>query len=220
MCRMRKIASLVSGLLLGGCTVFGIRSGTPQPAYTVIGRVGAVELRQYGARLAAETTVHGGEIDARSVGFRRLAGYIFGANTKPGGGAGEIQMTAPVEQMPGSPKTGQEVAMTAPVAQERAGRDAWTIRFFLPSNLTLATAPRPRDPTIRLLDVPSETMAVLRFSGIPGARAVAEHSRRLLSALSGSAWRPTGPVVAWFYDPPWTLPWWRRNEVAVPVQHR
>jgi hypothetical protein len=23
--------------------------------------------------------------------------------------------------------------------------------------------------------------------------------------------------VAWFYDPPWTLPWLRRNEVAVPV---
>ena len=27
-----------------------------------------------------------------------------------------------------------------------------------------------------------------------------------------------GDPVAWFYDPPWTLPFLRRNEIAVPVR--
>ena len=179
-----------------------------------------MELRRYGPRLAAETTVRGSETEARSKGFRRLAGYIFGANTNAGGASREIAMTAPVEQAAGPPAAGRKVAMTAPVAQERAGQDAWTIRFFLPRELTLANAPRPRDPAIRLVELPAETAAVLRFSGIPGAEAVGRHGEMLLAALAGSAWRPAGPVVAWFYDPPWTLPWLRRNEVAVPVEQR
>ncbi|MGC8478240.1 MAG: SOUL family heme-binding protein, partial [Acetobacteraceae bacterium] len=86
----------MSGVLLGGCSVVGIRAATPQPRYRVIGHLGPVELRQYGPRLAAETTVRGSEIEARSKGFRRLAGYIFGANTNAGGAGSEIAMTAPV----------------------------------------------------------------------------------------------------------------------------
>jgi hypothetical protein len=212
---MTRIAALVSSLFLGGCTVFGIRSGTPQPAYTVTGHIGAVELRRYGPRLAADITVPGGEIDARSAGFRALAGYIFGANTKAGGGSSTIEMTAPVEQA-----RPEKVAMTAPVAQQKAGQDGWTIRFFLPAGLTLATAPWPRDPAIHLVEVAPEEMAVLRFSGIPGAAAVARERARLLAAVEASAWKAAGAPVAWFYDPPWTLPWLRRNEVAVDVERR
>lgn len=195
--------------------MFGIRSGTPQPTYTVTGHIGAVELRRYGPRLAADVTVPGAEVDARSAGFRALAGYIFGANTKAGGGGGTIEMTAPVEQA-----RSQKVAMTAPVGQLQAGTDGWTIRFFLPADMTLATAPRPRDPAIHLVEVPPAEMAVLRFSGIPGAEAVARERARLLAAVEASAWKAAGEPVAWFYDPPWTLPWLRRNEVAVPVEHR
>lgn len=214
---MTKILAYASSLLLGGCTVFGIRSGTPQPAYSVVGRIGAVELRRYGPRLAAETTVAGGEIDARSAGFRRLAAYIFGANTKSDDGSSKIAMTAPVEQDRAG--GGEKVAMTAPVTQEPAD-GGWTIRFFLPAGLTLATAPRPRDKDIHLVEVPAATIAVLRFSGTPGVHSVSVHSKRLLAALAGSGWQPEGQAVTWFYDPPWTLPWLRRNEVAVTVQRR
>ncbi|WP_201728022.1 heme-binding protein [Acidocella sp. C78] len=196
--------------------MFGIRSGTPQPGYTVTGRVGAVQIRNYGPRLAAETTVEGGEIGSRSTGFRKLASYIFGANTRPGGGSGKIAMTAPVEQAGAG---GSRIAMTAPVAQQ-GSNGRWTIRFFLPAGMTMATAPRPHDPSVQLVEIPAETMAVLRFSGSPGAGSVAAHSERLLATLAHSPWQPEGSVVAWFYDPPWTLPWLRRNEVAVPVEHR
>ncbi len=208
------MATLLGGLFLGACSVVGIRSGTEEPRYAVVTTLdapsGAVEIRRYDARLAAETTVPGDEIAARSTGFRRLAGYIFGGNQ----GGTSIAMTAPVAQ---SDRTGsgRTIAMTAPVATARAPDGGWTIRFFLPA--ALKAPPRPNDASIRIVAVPPETMAVLRFSGIPGAGAVATHRHALEAALVGTAWRPTGPAVAWFYDPPWTIPPLRRNEVALPV---
>jgi hypothetical protein len=191
--------------------VVGIRSGTEEPKYSVVGHVGQVEIREYGPRLAASVTVPGDEIAARSAGFRRLAGYIFGGNT-----AGtSISMTAPVAQSAVSEK----IAMTAPVAQT-ATPGGWVISFYMPAKYTLATLPKPRDPGIQIVELPAETDAVYRFSGIPGADAVARARAVLLNQLAGSDWRPVGAPFDWFYDPPWTIPWARRNEVAVPVTRR
>jgi hypothetical protein len=88
---LRGVISLLSGVALAACSVVGIRSGTEEPAYTVVQQISpSLQIRQYGARLAAQTDVPGDEIAARSEGFRRLAGYIFGANQ----GAATIAMTA------------------------------------------------------------------------------------------------------------------------------
>ncbi len=38
------IAAVLSGLLLSACSTFGIRSGTEQPAYTVVERTGGAGL--------------------------------------------------------------------------------------------------------------------------------------------------------------------------------
>jgi SOUL heme-binding protein len=90
----------------------------------------------------------------------------------------------------------------------------------MPASYTMETLPEPLDPAVRLVAAPGETTAVLRFSGSTAPEAVAAKQGDLLRALQGSAWRPDGAVVAWFYDPPWTLPPFRRNEVAVPVVRR
>jgi hypothetical protein len=202
-----KLFSPFLALALAGCSVVGIRSGTPEPAYKVLATVGPVQIRQYQPRLAASVTVPGDEVSARSAGFRRLAGFIFGGNTAQK----SIEMTAPVEQ------SSQKIAMTAPVAQTQDASGAWTITFYMPANYTLATLPKPNDPGIRIETVPAETYAVYRFSGIPGAGAVHHAETVLFANLRSSSWRQTGPLVAWFYDPPWALPFVRRNEVAVPV---
>lgn len=202
------MATLLGSLLLGACSAFGIRSGTEEPRYTTVERLGSVEVRRYAPRLAAETTVPGDAYNARGEGFRRLAGYIFGGNA----GRRRIDMTAPVAQASAQP--GERIAMTAPVAQA-PGEGGWVIRFFLPAALT--DPPAPNDARVRIVPVPEETVAVLRFSGTATEAAVAERTKALTAALSTSPWRPAGEPVAWFYDPPWTLPPLRRNEVAVPV---
>jgi len=198
-------------LALAGCSVVGIRSGTEEPKYRVIDTAGQVQIREYAPRLAASVTVPGDEISARSAGFRRLARFIFGANSAES----EISMTAPVTQS----AAGAKIAMTAPVAQARSGGD-WVISFYMPSKYSLASLPKPVDPGIVIAQIPAETDAVYRFSGIPGAAAVGKARAVLLRQLAGSDWVVTGEPFEWFYDPPWTIPWARRNEVAVAVARK
>lgn len=191
-----------------GGTIVGIRTGTEEPPFTVQRRVGAVEIRRYSARLAAETSVEADEEPARNEGFRRLARYIFGGNTAKA----TIAMTAPVAQ-----QQGQKIAMTAPVATQRGESGDWVIRFFMPSEHNMDTLPTPNDDRVRLVEVPAESVAVLRFSGVASPESVAAKTTELLDSLRGAGIETAGDPVTWFYDPPWTVPFRRRNEVVVGV---
>lgn len=205
---LRKILAGASALVLGACTVVGVRSGTEEPSFETVDRFGDVEIRRYAPRLAAETLVAADEAASRNEGFSRLARYIFGGNA----GAQSIAMTAPVAQA----QAPTRIAMTAPVAQAQAAEGGYRIRFFLPASLR--TPPAPLDASVQIVTVPGETVAVLRYTGSTAPEAVADARARLIAALPTSRWRAAGEPYSWFYDPPWTLPPLRRNEAVVPVQ--
>jgi hypothetical protein len=200
---LSKIIQFAEGLP----TIIGVRIGTEEPHYITEARLGDVEIRRYGPRVAAQTAVTGSGQDALSEGFRRLAGYIFGGNHRNT----SIAMTAPVAQHSDS------IAMTAPVAQSRTTDGDSVIRFFMPSKWSMDLLPEPDDGLVTLVEVPGETVAVLRFTGDRSTRAMATKTEELLETLRDSHFHPGGDPVAWFYDPPWTLPFRRRNEVVVPV---
>ena len=201
------VAAIALTFLTGLFSGATARERVEEPAFTVLASPAGLEIRQYGPRIAAETTVTGRTEKARSDGFGRLAGYIFGGNTT----RTSIAMTAPVAQ------ASEKIAMTAPVGQTPDGSGAWRIQFIMPGEYTLETLPVPKDPSVRLVALEPETFAVLRFSGSTGDKAVSERKAELLQRLTGSGWRAQGETVAWFYDPPWRLPSQRRNEVAVQV---
>jgi hypothetical protein len=208
----QKIGRVTGQVAESALSIVGIRIGTEEPKHTSEQLTERVQLRRYGPRIAAETTVASAEDAARSEGFRRLAGYIFGKNH----GNDKIAMTAPVAQS----KAGQQIAMTAPVAQSAASAatgEGWVIRFFMPSKWTMETLPQPDDGRVRLTEVPAETFAVLSFSGDRGPQAVQERTAELMEALRATGFEADGEPTSWFYDPPWTLPFRRRNEIAVPV---
>lgn len=205
---LRSIGRIVNAAVEAAGSVVGVRRGTEEPAYSVERVCAGFEVRRYGHRIAAETTVTADEQAARTIGFRRLAGYIFGGNHA----ATKIAMTAPVAQ--------QQIAMTAPVVQESGADGEWVIRFFMPADMTMQSLPQPDDPAVRLVDVAAATVAVRRFSGSRGGRAVRSQTAQLLTTLRQSGFEPAGVPAAWFYDPPWTVPALRRNEVAVPVVAR
>ena len=206
-----KIGSLVARVAEEAGSVVGLRFGTEEPRYTSEKVTRGLEIRNYGPRIAAETTVFGDEDKALSDGFRRLAGYIFGGNH----GNAKIAMTAPVAR-----QSGQKIAMTAPVSKSSGADGGSVVRFFMPAGWTMDTLPEPNDDEVSLVTVPGETVAVLRFTGDRGSAAVAARTTELLDALKDTVFEPTGTPVGWFYDPPWTLPFRRRNEVAVPVARR
>ena len=225
------LGEILITLLAGVGQLVGIRAGTEQPPYEVVGRVGEAEIRRYAPQIAAEAVVEGPVETARNEGFRRVAGYIFGDNTakasvamtapvvqgrEAAGGSQSIAMTAPVVQARAG--RSESIAMTSPVVQQPAGGESWSIQFIMPSKYTMATLPQPNDPRVRLVEIPARTFAVVRFSGLGKADAVAQHEKALDAALAGSSWRAVGEPVTWYYDPPWTVPFLRRNEVARPVE--
>ncbi|MBO0676506.1 heme-binding protein [Mycolicibacterium sp. S2-37] len=186
-------------------SIAGVRWGTEEPRHTVVAQLGVVEIRRYGPRIAAETSVDADEDEARNIGFRRLAHYIFGGNLA----RAEIAMTAPVAQ-------NQKIAMTAPVAQTADGGES-VIRFYMPAEFTLDTLPEPDNDRVVLVPVPSETVAVLRYTGDRSPAAVQQKREKLYKALEGSEYTTVGEPFSWFYDPPFTLPFRRRNEIGVRV---
>ncbi|WP_428342986.1 SOUL family heme-binding protein [Mycobacterium sp.] len=208
-----EIAGLVRGLTGAVGAIVGVRHGTEEPTYTAEQVTSRVEIRHYGPRVAAETTVTADEVAARSDGFRRLAGYIFGGNQV----REKIAMTAPVVQQDGAAR-GEKIPMTAPVSESAAGKDEWLIRFFMPAGKSIESLPRPNDQAVELVVVPAETVAVRRFSGSTSARAVARETAQLRRTLKETGFEAIGVPAAWFYDPPWTLPVLRRNEIAIPVE--
>jgi hypothetical protein len=210
---VRAVASVVSSALLAGCSVVGVRAGTEQPKYSVVEALGEdVEVRTYGPRVAAEVTVQRTSRSANeNAAFGMLAGYIFGNNTS----RTEVAMTSPVETR----TTSEKIAMTSPV--ETASSDAgMTMRFFLPADYSVDSAPTPNNASVRILDVPPETVATLRFSGLRSTANVATYKSDLMARLKNSHWQPIGEPSAYFYDPPWTVPALRRNEIVVPVERR
>lgn len=200
--------NIIKQLAQSAVSVLGVRTDD-QPPYSVIDRIGDVEIRTYGIRNAVETSVHAeDDAKARSEAFGILAGYIFGKNKD----RREMAMTAPVLTQPS-----RELAMTAPVETRNGRSGELTFRFFLPPGVTVANAPVPSDARVCVVEVPEESLAVLRFTGSWADDALAARKVELTNTVRTSGWTQAGEAFALFYDPPFALPFLRRNEVAVKV---
>lgn len=180
---------------------------TEEPGFQLLETDGSFELRQYAAYVVAETRVEADFEDAGSIAFRRLFRYISGDNVPQQ----KIAMTAPVTQ-----SSGEKIAMTAPVSQVADGR-AFLVAFTLPSSYTLATAPKPRDPTVRIRDVPPQLIACWRYSGRWTVANYRESEMLLRERIKARGLIVRGDATLARYNPPFT-PWFmRRNEVLIPV---
>ncbi len=180
-----------------------------EPPYRVSLDDGDFQVREYPALIAAQVDVGGDRDQAANAGFRLLAGYIFGGNTR----RQSIDMTAPVVE---GRKAGESIAMTAPVVQAGA-TGAWTIRFIMPQGYTLATLPVPDDSRVKLVPLPPERIAVVRFSGLARPDDVAARTLALRGFIAAHHWTAAGEPLLARYNPPWTLWFLRRNEVWIAL---
>jgi len=198
----------VTGLALLSCSA--LSGETEIPNYTVQQADDPFEIRQYEPQLYAEVTTTGTRQSAASAAFRQLAAYIFDKERPEGG----IAMTAPVVQQPKR----ETIAMTTPVVQSEDGEGEWTMAFSMPSKWTLATLPKPENPNITLREEPAKMAAVVRFSGRANQGLLDDKEAALRTWMANKGIAPTGPAEYAFYDPPWTAPFLRRNEVVIPAQ--
>jgi 3',5'-cyclic AMP phosphodiesterase CpdA len=200
---MRVFVVLLALLSTEACTTLGV----PEPEFKTVRADANFELRDYGPVITADTTVSGDGVKARNAGFMPLADYIFAKDRK----GDKIAMTAPVTQA-----AREKIAMTAPVSQQPSA-GGWTISFTMPAGYTMANLPQPADPGVRLVEHPARRMAVLKFSGLAGEARMEAKRRELVSAVASAGLTAKGDPVFAFYDPPWTLPFLRRNEVMIEV---
>ena len=204
--RWTRIGVTCALLLLSGAAM-----AIEEPAYRVVTQDGSYEVRTYGARIVAETWVTGNLSEASSAGFRKVAGYIFGKNRQNDGKSASIAMTAPV-----TVSRSTKIEMTAPVTTH-AEANGYRLQFVMPSQYTLATLPIPLDPDVKLHEIPPATYAVIRFSGWCGENQVKDRTDALRGWMAHRHLTPRGEPELARYDPPWQLPFLRRNEVLIPV---
>jgi phage pi2 protein 07 len=180
------------GLFITGCSLFG-KGSEEQPAYQVLVKDGDKEIRKYDSYLVAKTTVTGTFKEAQSAGFRILAGYIFGKN-----------------------ESQKKMAMTAPVLLAPSENNSWTMTFNMPSRYTLETLPVPTDKRIKIEQVEQRHVAAITFSGFWNESKVTEKGKELEEWITKQKnFVPHSKPMFAGYNPPWTLPFLRRNEVMI-----
>lgn len=251
-----KTGLIVAGSVVGGLAVLwplGIAyevSKCERPKYEVIRPLGSkrnwwngrspAELRAYAPVLVAEVAVSGTMRQASSAGFRKIANFIFGNNSRvvpASGGAGaaaaaaqgseKIAMTSPVVMDFAASSSSEKIAMTAPVVMGMVGGSEAApddtpgdvrMSFVMPSKYTLDTLPRPNNPDVSIKQVPAHTAAALQFRGhIRGRRVVEQKKQELLALLEAEGLVPVGDLQLLQYHPPFTWGWQRVNEVLYRV---
>ena len=192
---------------------------TEEPKYILLEKSEPFELRAYAPRIVAEVKVDGDLDAASSAGFRILAAYIFGKNQV----SEKIAMTAPVGIEASDQGKSAKIAMTAPVIIEGAksaennGNKQWIVSFLMPAESSLDKLPKPLDSQVKIRELPSEKRAVNTFSGFYGEEKVQEKTQALRDWIKAKNMKPTGEPQFARYNPPWTLPFMRRNEILIQV---
>ena len=207
-------------------SVFGKESVKEPPFDVLLERQGkdvatTYQLRRYQKRYAASVSY---DASGDNSGFRTLARYIGVFGTPENEGATGIAMTAPVvmekEAAAGGPES---IAMTAPVVMEQSGEGGGAnkkMMFMLPAEYDdMLKIPKPTNPAVSIEEIPPEVGVVHRYNG----SFKDEINRRVATRLGEQLAQDgvagmTAQYAAehfqfWGYNPPFTLPVFRRNEV-------
>jgi hypothetical protein len=201
-------------------SVFG-KSSVAEPAFEVLykhGNTFEYELRRYGERFAAQASYKGSDDSPFSI----LAKYIGVFGTPENDGQQAMAMTAPVV-IDSSRKQPTAIAMTAPVIRGENAVGEKTMQFMLPAEYDrLSKIPKPTNPDVHIKEIPPQVGAVHQYSGSFSESHAQEMAKDLAIQLQNDGVEITTEYVLehyqfWGYNPPFTLPFLRRNEVWVEL---
>ena len=194
-------------------TLFSVQlMATEEAEFTLIHKENNFEIREYSPRIIAQVSVSGNFNDSSSAGFKSLADYIFGNNVI-NDKSQKIAMTAPVVAEP----TSEKITMTAPVLAEGKNSE-WLISFVMPKEYSMESLPKPNNSAVILIERPKEKYAVVVFSGLVRESSYNEKATLLNEFVKIQGLSSVGSLLIARYNPPWTLPFFRRNELMVKVR--
>ncbi len=194
-------------------TLFSVQlMATEEAEFTLIHKENNFEIREYSPRIIAQVSVSGNFNDSSSAGFKSLADYIFGNNVI-NDKSQKIAMTAPVVAEP----TSEKITMTAPVLAEGKNSE-WLISFVMPKEYSMESLPKPNNSAVVLIERQRERYAVVVFSGLVRESSYNEKATLLNEFVKIQGLSSVGSLLIARYNPPWTLPFFRRNELMVKVR--
>jgi len=186
-----KILIFVAFLLIAFDLIMAIET----PKYKLIKKESGFEVRDYGPMIVASTSVESNYSDAASIGFRRIASYIFGGNS-----------------------AGMKIDMTAPVITNTpAARKIYEIQFIMPSRHSFKDLPKPSAGNVSIRNVNLGKTAVLKFGGWATKDRATYYKNKLSDLLESSGYEPTGSFLVAQYNSPWAIPPFRKNEIIVEI---
>ena len=183
------IAVLIFGLVMYSFTFKDIET----PKYQVVKTFGKVEIRKYPNLILAQTKLGSSEYKSSgNNGFRTVANYIFGGNSKQ-----------------------QKIAMTAPVIMNMG--DSASMSFVMPAEYEMNDLPKPASDQVQIRKQESKTLAVLRFGGYSDDEKIRKYAKRLEDVLIENKIKVKSALLYMGYNAPWDVVN-RRNEVAFEVE--
>jgi hypothetical protein len=171
-----------------------MRSSIETPDYEVLRVLGKkAEIRRYPELILAQTEMNAASYNENSsVGFRRVAGYIFGGNVE-----------------------GEKIAMTSPVVMEMGAQTQ--MAFVMPKQYKIEDLPQPNNQQVQLAKKEARTLAVLRFGGYSDDAKIQEKAAELRALLLKEQIAFRDQLIYMGYNAPWDFIG-RRNEVAFELK--
>ncbi len=171
---------------------FFSKSEPETPGYTIIKIYKGFEIREYKPILYASVTKEGKMMDVGSSGFRELAGFIFGGNSK----SKKIAMTAPVTFKPVAGETGKT-----------------EMSFTMPEGFDTNNLPKPNSAFVKIHVDKGIRLAVLEFGGFASNEKLEEKANELRKLLKNENLTWKEPYRFFAYNSPYKV-FNRKNEVA------
>ena len=147
------------------------------------------EIRKYSERLVAQAIN-----DKNNTTFRKLFNYIAGANN-----------------------SSKKIKMTTPVTQTKKNNVTF-MQFYLPSEFNKKTTPIPSNSDVKITLLKEGFFAVIKYSGRSSDKNFTKYSKILQKKLLEDKILINGFAIKATYNPPWTLPPFRRNEVMFNIK--
>ncbi len=174
---------------------YSFNKSTERQKYKLIKKINKTEIRFYPKAIMASVessseTYMGNSSD----NFRKLAGYIFGAN-----------------------QSSNKISMTAPVYMEKDTASS-KMSFVMPAQYNLNDLPKPQDSTIELHYSEEGYFAAIKFGGFANEKIILKKQEELRQELSDLKIQMIGNFFYLGYNAPWDVIN-RENEVIVKIHY-
>ena len=164
---------------------------TEQQKYSLIKKLENLEIRKYQKCTMATVEINADYEAASLLGFRPLVTYISQNN----------------------------IAMTAPVLQQKTKSDNWLVSFVMPEGMQLSDLPVSPHLNIKLHEVEEHFAAVLTFKGVTSEQKIREKESELKELVNKYKLNSFGEILVARFDPPWKPGFLRHNEVIIHLNN-